>query len=159
MKIILFFLFTICATTVCSQDYLLEKYESTYFYHRKEYTLEELGDVYLEYEKSLYLFNSGRANLNYAKDLVRFGGATIALGLGVLAIFRNAQGGTHGGIVLASGVLVELSALIYFEKGKQKIRIARTEFNFEMLKKYGYNADISIALGGTRDGIGISVQF
>ena len=159
MKFFLFFILSICAFSGCSQDYLLDQYETTYFHQRKEYTWKELGVVYMEHEESFDLYSRGRDNLSSARTFGIGGSAPVGLGVGMIILLPEQYGKVYGTIVLASGIIVEIAALIHYLKGKRKLSKAKEEFNFEMLKRYGYKSGLSLSFGGGQNGVGLILEF
>lgn len=159
MKILLFLSFTFCTLTLPGQDYLLDKYETTYFHHRKEYTWKELGDVYFESEKAFRIYSSGRNNLVSAKNFAKNGAFILGVGLSTLIIGPDSVKLIYGSVIAASGILVEFGALIYLVSGKNKLRKARTVFNFEMLERHGFDKGMSLVFGVSGNGAGLSLQF
>ncbi len=147
------------AINICGQDYLLDKKGSSYFYNGKEYKCKQLGIVYIEHEEAFDVYRSGRRSHDAGKYLGIGGIATIGVGFMVLAYANNVYGRVYGGITILSGMLVEAVAVFYLIRGSIKLNKARKIFNFKMLERHGYNSELSLMIGGTRNGIGLIAQF
>lgn len=149
----------ICTMTLFGQDHLLDKKGSSYFYKGKEYKWKELGILYIKHEKAFNIYDDGNRALNTSKNLAIGGVVSMAAGFAIFSFWPNIYGAVYGSIAIMSGVLIESVAFIYLVKGKVKISKARTEFNFEMMKRHGYESSVSFGVGVTRNGFGLLAQF
>ena len=159
MKNFILFILTLLAINVCGQDYLIDKRGGSYYYQGKEYKCKQLGIVYIEYEEAFNIYHSGKRNFNTAKYLAIGGIVSIGVGFMVMLNSKNVYGLVYGGITVLTGMLVESVALFYLIKGDIKTSKARKKFNFEMLERHGYNSEVSLVFGGTKNGFGLIVQF
>jgi len=159
MKFLLFLFLILFTLNGYAQDYLLDKYETTYFHHRKEYTWNELDDVYMESEKALNIYNNAKSDLNRAENYAVVGALTLGIGITTFWLGTNGHKLIYGDLILVTGSLIEVGALIYLLRGKGKLIKARRVFNFEMMERYGYESGVFIGLGGTGNGVGVVLKF
>ncbi len=159
IKIFVFFLLLLNTVCTSAQDYLLIKEKGKYYHNGQEYKCKELGQVYRESEEALKWYNKGRRNLRVATYLsfggLALGGVAYGIGssaedLGALAVIA---------LLLGVGLIVELVAVVFALRGSGKLKRAREEFNFDMLEKFGLQSDMSLTFGGTKNGVGLILQF
>lgn len=157
---LLFILLTSIFTISCfGQTKQLENKGERYFFDGKEYKCKELGEVYKTYQVSLDLYNEGRKKKRVARNMAFVGLGLIAGGVGVGLAVGDIPGAVIAGLSIAGGIAIELIALAPRALGNSKLRKARKEFNYEMIRRHGYKSDTSLSISVTQNGVGFVMSF
>ena len=141
------------------QDNHLEKKGKRYIFNGKEYKCKELGEVYSTYQPSLELYLSGRKMKRRARNMSYVGLGLIGGGIGVGLAVGDVEGAVVAGLSIAGGILIEIIALAPRGIGNAKLKKARKEFNYEMIRRHGYDSDVSLSFGLTTNGVGLVYSF
>ena len=156
MLIIIFML--LFAFSVKGQPDFLTKKGNGYFYKNNKYNWKELGAVYKESEAASDLYKSGRTYKIMGQTTAYIGAGVIMAGISV-APGVSLQNKSTGFIIVGAGLFLELVAITPLIIGKQKLRQAMETFNFDMIKRHGYETEKSLSLSGTNNGFGLELQF
>ena len=159
MKPLVIFIGLLISISSFGQTKHLEKKGNRYIFEGKEYKCKELGQVYSAYEVSLDLYDSGRSKKRVARNMSYIGIGIIGVGIGGGLIVGDIAGAVVAGLSIAGGVVLELIALAPRGIGNGKLRKARKEFNYEMIRRHGYKEDTSLIFGVTGNGMGLVYQF
>lgn len=137
----------------------LEKKGKRYLFEGKEYKCKELGDVYSSYQTSLDLYNAGRRKKRVARNMSYIGLGLIGGGIGAGLAVGDVEGAVVAALAIAGGIVIEIVAFVPRGLGNGKLQKARREFNYEMIRRHGYNEVGSVSLGLTNNGLGLVYSF
>lgn len=158
MKYIATLLLLLFAISGFSQAEFLEKRRNIYVYKGKAYKCDELGEVYKEYQESLDLYISGMKHRSAANTMTYVGLGLLGIGIGGV---RTDDLGWKviGGLSIFGGVLIEFIAIIPRGIASGKLAKARKDFNYEMIRRYGYKEDTSLNLQLNQNGLALVYSF
>jgi hypothetical protein len=158
MKYLYILISVLISFSASGQADLLEKFSNRYIYKDRLYKCDELGEIYETHQESLDLYLSGRKNKNTARTVSILGLPFIAGG--ILGVASNNVGARIlGALFIIGGVGIELISFIPRGIGNRKLRMARSKFNFEMIRRHGYKEDVSLTFSQTPNGVGFVLNF
>jgi len=158
MKYLICLIVLLISFSAAGQADLLEKRGSKYFYKDEVYKGSELVSIYIDHQESLDLYLAGRSNIRAANSTALIGVPFLVLGIVGLTSGSLLSAGL-GYISVLGGVVLELTALIPRARGSQKLKKARKDFNYEMIRRHGYEEDTSLSLQINQGGMALVFTF
>ena len=159
LKSIFILLAFMVTNTADGQDFLLFKKGKSYHYQGNSYKLGELGKIYSDYQPSLAQYQKGYKHRKMANFLLAGGLASMGLGFGLVVVLPNFDLVYGGGSFVLAGLLAEFVAIGFAISGNRKLKRAMEGFNYEMIRRNGYQSEVILNIGLTGNGLGVSMRF
>ena len=159
MKLLLQCIILFLSVSSFAQTPQLELKGKLYYFEGKTYTCKELNELYHTHGPSLNLYLDGRKRVRVARNMAYTGLGLMATGVVTGAAIGDVEGAVVGVLFVVGGLTLELISLAPRAIGNDRIRKARREFNYEMIRRHGYQEDPSLSFGMTGNGVGFVISF
>jgi hypothetical protein len=158
MRYLSFLIVMLISFSATGQANLLEKKGGEFMYRGESYTSSELDLVYENHLESMDLYLSGLRYKEVA-NIIAILGIPFLVGGGIGLVSGGFSPKALGALLIVSGGIIELIALVPKGVGNWKLRKARRTFNYDMIERQGYNTDTSLSFRVTGNGLGLVYQF
>jgi len=158
-KVLLSLLALMVSFSLLGQADILTKKGKKYYYKGEDYKCKELGPIYEQVPEAIQKYESGLSHKKTARILTFAGLGLIGAGIAIPFFSHSFGPLVIGGLSIMGGITVQIVAIFPRIRGGNQIRKAKDIFNFEMIKRHGYDNRSSLSLNSTSNGIGLVLTF